>query len=56
LQSVKNWSDQLAVIGKPLDDEDLMSFIVSDLNPKFNSFVTSFSFTTQEKSLNFEDF
>jgi hypothetical protein len=56
LQSVKNWFDQPAVIGKPLDDKDLMSFIVSDLDPKFNSFVTSFSFTTQEKSLTLKIF
>jgi hypothetical protein len=46
----------LDVVGKPLDDEDLISFIISGLNPSFNTFVTLFFFTTREKALTFEDF
>jgi hypothetical protein len=43
-------------VGKPIEDDDLISFIVSGLNPSFNSFITTFSFATRETSLNFEDF
>lgn len=53
LNYAKSWSNLLAAVGKPLDD---ISFLVSGLNSSFNSFVTSFSFTTREKSLTFNDF
>jgi hypothetical protein len=56
LQSAKAWSDQLAVIGKPLDDEDLISVITNGLNPTFIHFVTNLAFATREKSLSFDDF
>jgi hypothetical protein len=42
-------------MGKPIEDDDLISFIVSGLNPSFNSFITS-SFATRDDPLNFEDF
>jgi hypothetical protein len=48
------WSDQLAAVGKPLDDEDIINFIIGGLNPSFNTFVTSFSLTNRD--LNFDDF
>ena len=56
MQLAKSWSDQLVVIGKPLDDEDLISVITNGLNPTFIHFVTTFSFATCEKSLSFDDF
>jgi len=56
LHSARSLADQLAIIGKPLDDEEFISFIVNGLTPKFNSLVASLSVTTREKSLSFEDF
>lgn len=39
------WADQLAAVGKPLEDiEDLISSIISGLNPSLNTLITSFSF------------
>jgi hypothetical protein len=54
LQTAKMWSDQLATVGKPLDDEDIINFIIGGLNPSFNTFVTSYSLTNRD--LNFDDF
>ncbi|KAJ0010775.1 hypothetical protein Pint_33833 [Pistacia integerrima] len=31
--SAKNWSDQLAAVGKPVDDEDLISYVVGVRHP-----------------------
>jgi hypothetical protein len=56
LQSAKSPADQLAVIGKPLDDEDMISSIINGLNPSFINFLTNFAFATMEKSLNFDEF
>jgi hypothetical protein len=46
----------LAAEGKPVDDDDLISFITSGLNPAFNSFVTIFNFSSRNKDLSFADF
>lgn len=56
LQFAKNLADQLAVIGKPLNDEDLISTIINGLNPSFINFVTNFAFATREKSISFDEF
>jgi hypothetical protein len=40
LQNAKIWSDELATGGKPMGDEDLVSFIVNGINPSFNSFIS----------------
>jgi len=56
LQFAKNMADQLAVIGKPLDDEDLTSSITNGLNPNFIHFVTNLAFATRDKVLSFDDF
>lgn len=56
LKTAKNWAGQLAAIGKPIDEEDLISFILSGLNPTFTSFVTFYSLATRDKSLSFTDF
>jgi len=52
----KSIADQLAAVGKPADDEDLISFIMSGLNPSFNSFITSYSITTRDHSPTFANF
>jgi hypothetical protein len=56
LSSAKRWADQLAAIGKPTDDEDLINSIISGLNPTFNSFVTSISIATKDNPLSFLEF
>jgi hypothetical protein len=33
LRSAKSYADQLAAVGKPIDDEDLLTSIMSGLNP-----------------------
>ncbi|KAL6347551.1 hypothetical protein AAG906_026076 [Vitis piasezkii] len=48
--------DELVAVGKPFEDDDLMSYIVSGLNPSFNPFITSLSFATRDKNVSFEDF
>ncbi|KAF5447742.1 hypothetical protein F2P56_033269 [Juglans regia] len=56
LQSAKVLADQLVAVGKPTEDEDLISFIISGLNPSFNGFITSFSLATRDNPLTFLDF
>jgi hypothetical protein len=55
LGTAKKWADQLSIIGKPTKDEDLISFILSGLNPNYNSFVTSCTLTTRNNPLSFTD-
>jgi len=56
IQSAKECSDQLAAIGKPIPDEELITYLINGLHPMFNSFITTISIMTRDKELNFEDF
>jgi transposase InsO family protein len=56
LQMAKSWADQLAAVGKPVDEDDLISFILSGLNPSFNVFITTFNLTTRDTPLPYADF
>jgi hypothetical protein len=56
LKTAQSWSNQLVAIGKPIDDEDLISYIISGLNPSFNAFVTVFSMTSKDKEPSFTEF
>lgn len=56
LNLAKQWVDQLPATGKPVDDNDLISYMIGGLNPYFNTFVTVYSFTTQESDMTFADF
>jgi hypothetical protein len=56
LRLAKSIADQLAAVGKPADDEDLISFIMSGLNPSFNSFITSYYVNTRDHSPTFANF
>jgi hypothetical protein len=56
LKNAQSWSNQLAAIGKPIDDEDLISYTTSGLNPSFNAFFIVFSMTSKEKASSFSDF
>ena len=50
LQLAKSWADPLAAANKPVDDDYLISYIVSGLNPSFNAFITTFRLATREAS------
>jgi hypothetical protein len=48
--------DQLVTVGKPILDEDLVTYLINGLNPLFNNFITTISIMTRDKQLSFEDF
>lgn len=56
LNLAKQYADQLAAVGKTVDDEDLISYIVSGLHPSSTPFITSFSFATIDHLITFESF
>ncbi len=56
IQGAKNMADQLSAVGKPIEDEDLISYIVSGLNPSFTPFVTSYSFATRDFFFTLQEF
>ena len=41
---------------KLVEEDDLISFVVSDLNPLFNTFVTVHSFTARTTEMTFANF
>lgn len=46
----------MAIVGKPVDDEDLITCIISGLNPLYHVFISSYSFATCHSSLTFDEF
>ena len=56
LENAKHLADQLAAVGKPVDDQDLISFLLSGLPSTYNPFVTSFNFASRDNDFTFEDF
>jgi hypothetical protein len=56
LEDAKSITDQLAAVGKIIDDQDLISFILGGLNQEYNSFITSFNFVSKDNEFTFEDF
>jgi hypothetical protein len=56
LNSAKQWDDQLSTVGKPVEDDDLISFVISGLNPMYNSFVAAFSFHVHDRAMTFANF
>jgi len=56
LSLAKQLADQLSAAGKPVEDDDLISYVIGGLSPSFNTFVTVHSFTTQDREMTFSDF
>lgn len=56
LQSAKLLADQLAIVGKPVDEDDLISYVISGLNASYGPFITSILVATRNLSMSFEDF
>jgi hypothetical protein len=52
----KHLSDQLSVVAKSVDNEDLISYIVGGLNPIFTPFITFLNFATQDQPISFNAF
>ena len=55
LDEVKSLSDELSAVGKPIEDFDLILFVLNGLN-SFHSFVTTYILLANEKSMHFSDF
>jgi hypothetical protein len=56
MHAAKTLADHLAMVGKPVNDEDLISYIIGGLNPRYNAFITSFTLMTKDESIPLEDF
>ncbi|KAF9682698.1 hypothetical protein SADUNF_Sadunf05G0135700 [Salix dunnii] len=56
VQIAKGLANQLAAVGKPIEDDDLISYIIGGLSSAYTAFITSFSFATRDVSLSFNDF
>jgi hypothetical protein len=56
LNTAKQWADQLSAVGKPVEDDDLISFVISGLSPVYNSFVVAFSFHVHDRAMTFANF
>ncbi|KAF5465069.1 hypothetical protein F2P56_015100 [Juglans regia] len=49
-------ADNLATAGKPVEEEDLISYIIGGLNPPFNPFIVSCSFALRNDMMSLDDF
>jgi hypothetical protein len=56
VHAAKSLADQLAMVGKPVSDEDLISYLIGGLSPRYNAFITSFTLMTKDESMSLEDF
>jgi hypothetical protein len=54
LSQAKSWADELSAVGKPVEDNDLISYVINGINPTYNSFVTAF--TLRDRETTFHDF
>jgi hypothetical protein len=56
VRAAKSLANQLAMVGKPVSDEDLISYLIGGLSPRYNAFITSFTLMTKDESMSLEDF
>jgi len=56
LEDVKQLVDQLATTGKPVDDQDFITFLIGGLRPTFTPFITFYNFACRDKDLSLDDF
>lgn len=47
---------KIDAVRKPVDEEDLISYIIKGLNPTYHPFITSLNFATRDATINFDDF
>lgn len=55
LQRMRQISDELAFIGAPLTDDDLVSSVLNDLGAEFNPFVVTVTTASRHSPLSFSD-
>jgi len=56
LDTTRSLIDQLVVAGKHVDDQNLINFLLINLQSSYTPFVTSFNFASQDTEFTFEDF
>ena len=56
LNETKSCASFLAVAGQPIEDDDLISYVLGGLNSSYTIFITLFNFTTCTSSMTFEEF
>jgi hypothetical protein len=56
ISTPKSFSNQLAISGTFIPNDDLISYIIGGLNSTYNSFVMTFSMLTKDKSMTLEEF
>ncbi|KAJ0097285.1 hypothetical protein Patl1_27807 [Pistacia atlantica] len=56
LDEAKAIADQLATVGKPMDDQDLISHLLGGLKVSYTPFITSYTLSTRNVDLTLEDF
>jgi len=49
-------ANQLAAAGKPIDDQDFITFLIGELHPTFTTFIASYNFACRDKDLSLDDF
>lgn len=47
----KSFANQLAGIGKPVEDDELIGHIVCGFNPQFTPFITAYTVATRDANL-----
>ncbi|KAB5572874.1 hypothetical protein DKX38_000068 [Salix brachista] len=56
IEEAKLVSDQLSAAGKPVEEQYLISYLLSGLKPQFMPFIIAFTFATRDKELSLDDF
>jgi hypothetical protein len=56
LHDAKLLADQLATIGKLVEEEDLISYVIGGSNASYTTFITSSSFALDDSTMSFDDF
>lgn len=56
LENSKSLANQLAIARKPMDDQDLISFLLGGLQASYTPFITLFNFASCKTEFTFEDF
>jgi hypothetical protein len=56
LLQAKSWADQLNAMGKPVDEDDLISYLMSGLNSSYIRFITTYNIINRDSTASFDDF
>ena len=56
LLQVKSLADQLSIVGKPIDDDDLISAVNRSLNHSYHPFIASYTVATRDNAWSFDEY